>query len=202
MALDIIDQEAIIDRRTREKSIAVPFFNRISTRFMLTVGVVVAVLFVSMFLIVFDRAQDQIISEVKKQAEIAFEQVVITRHWNTGYGGVYVEKTEGIRSNPYLEKLGVEPDIMSVDGRKYTLKNPALMTRELSDIAKQGKILEFHITSLNLVNPSNAPDEFEKEALMSFNKGAKRSTFHEGSGLSLRQPEDTMVTEINNKKSK
>lgn len=154
-----------------ENSTATPFFNRITIRFMLSVGLVMGILLAAIFLFVSNRAQDHIILEVHKQAEIAFEQVVITRHWNAEYGGVYVEKTRGIESNPYLEKLGIEPDIINVDGRKYTLKNPALMTRELSDIAKQGKVLEFHITSLDLVNPSNAPDAFEKAALMSFEKG-------------------------------
>ena len=154
-----------------ENSTAIPFFNRITIRFMLSVGLVMGILLAAIFLFVSNRAQDHIILEVHKQAEIAFEQVVITRHWNAEYGGVYVEKTRGIESNPYLEKLGIEPDIINVDGRKYTLKNPALMTRELSDIAKQGKVLEFHITSLDLVNPSNAPDAFEKAALMSFEKG-------------------------------
>jgi len=152
-------------------SAAIPFFNRIAIRFMLSVGLAMGILLAAIFLFISHRARKQIISEIHKQAEIAFEQVVIARHWNAGYGGVYVEKTTGVASNPYLEKLGVPPDLVSVDGREYTLKNPALMTRELSDIAKQGKVFEFHITSLDLVNPSNAPDAFETEVLMSFDKG-------------------------------
>ena len=151
-------------------------FNRITFKFMITVGLVVAVLIASFFLFIFDRTQDHIISEVHNQAEIAFEQIVITRHWNTNYGGVYVEKTAGVVSDPYLEKIGIEPDIITVDNRTYTLKNPALMTRELSSIAKEGEVLEFHITSLNLVNPSNRPDEFEKESLMSFDNGITETT--------------------------
>ena len=153
---------------------AIPLVNRITIRFMLTVGLAMGIVLASMFLFISVRAREHVISEVHKQAEIAFEQVVITRHWNTEYGGVYVEKTKGVESNPYLEKLGIDPDITCEDNRKYTLKNPALMTRELSDIAKKGDVLEFHITSLNLVNPSNAPDEFEKNRSCHLKKGLQR----------------------------
>ncbi len=154
----------------------ITLFNRMTVKFMITVGLVVAILIASLFLFISDRTQDHIISEVHKQAEIAFEQIVIARNLNVNYGGVYVEKTAGVVSDPYLEKIGIEPDIITVDNRTYTLKNPALMTRELSSIAKEGEILEFHITSLNLVNPSNAPDDFEKESLMSFDNGITETT--------------------------
>ena len=151
-------------------------FNRITFKFMITVGLVVAILIASFFLFIFDRTQDHIISEVHKQADIAFEQIVIARNLNADYGGIYVEKTAGVVSDPYLEKIGMEPDIITVDNRTYTLKNPALITRELSSIAKEGEVLEFHITSLDLVNPSNRLDEFEKESLMSFDNGITETT--------------------------
>ncbi len=143
---------------------------------MLIVGMVTAILLVSLFLYIAQNTEESIISEVHGQAEIAHEQVVITRHWNADYGGVYVEKTEGIQSNPYLEKLGIHPDIVTGDGRIYTLKNPALMTRELSGYAHEGELLEFHITSLELVNPSNAPDEFETRGLELFEEGVTQVT--------------------------
>jgi len=49
-------------------------------------------------------------------------------------------------SNPYL----VNPDITAVDGKVYTKKNPALMTREISELAAKEGEYQFHITSLNL----------------------------------------------------
>ena len=158
------------------KNTTLRFFNRIDVKFMLIVGMVTAILLISLFLYIAQNTEESIISEVHGQAEIAHEQVVITRHWNADYGGVYVEKTEGVESNPYLETLGIPPDIVTGDGRIYTLKNPALMTRELSVYAHEGELLEFHITSLDLVNPSNAPDEFEIGGLELFEEGTTQIT--------------------------
>ena len=56
--------------------------NRIAIRFMLTVGLATDIVLASMFMWISDRAREHVISEVHKQAKIAFEQVVITRHWN------------------------------------------------------------------------------------------------------------------------
>lgn len=114
-------------------------------------------------------SQEKSINEgFKNKGNSLFNSIVLTRKWNAMYGGVFVEKTEGIQSNPYFKN----PDIESVDGKTYTMKNPALMTREISEIAEKEGVFKFHITSLKLVNPNNAPDEFEKQSLLSFEKGA------------------------------
>lgn len=120
-----------------------------------------------------------------KQAQAVFRQVQEMRHWNAGYGGVYVLKTPGMETNKYLYKVGpkkgvkadIHPEITDVDGRTYTLKNPALMTRELSEIVRQETDIRFHLTSLKLINPDNRPSEFEKLALNRFEAGA--SEWHE-----------------------
>ena len=109
------------------------------------------------------------------------ESIVLVRQWNANYGGVYVLKKEGMKSNPYLE----DPDITVIDGRVYTMKNPALMTREISMLAKQAKTYQYHITSLNLLNPNNVPDSWERKSLKTFETGIK---------------EITQVTELDGKK--
>lgn len=50
---------------------------------------------------------------------------------------------------------------------------PAVATKELSEYADRMANFRFHITSDVLVNPANAPDEFEKKALAYFKKGEK-----------------------------
>ena len=114
-------------------------------------------------------------------AQAYFESIVLTRRWNASHGGVYVFKKEGMQSNPYLEN----PDITTKDGVVYTKKNPALMTREISAMAKQYGTYQYHITSLNLLNPDNAPDSWERKALQSFESGSK---------------EVTQITELDDKK--
>lgn len=100
-------------------------------------------------------------------ARAYFKNIVLTRRWCASYGGVYVEKKGGMVSNPYLEN----PDIKTVDGKIYTLKNPELMTREISELAGKEELLTYHITSLKPINPQNKPDDFEASALNKFENG-------------------------------
>ncbi len=103
------------------------------------------------------------------RARAHFAGLLGTHRWNTHYGGVYVEKKPGVTANPFLEN----PDITTVDGRVFTMKNSALMTREISELAKKGGAFTFHITSLTPLNPANRPDDFERQALKSFERGAR-----------------------------
>ena len=152
------------------------FYNSINVKFMLTVGLVIAVLLSSMFFFIANETEQHLMSEVNEKATIAFEEIALIKQWDANFSGTYVEKTEGVESNPYLKKMGVETDIESVDGKIYTLKNPALMTRGSSSYSKEEDIIEFQITSLDLVNPLNEPNEFEIESLRSFKKGSTEAT--------------------------
>ena len=112
--------------------------------------------------------QDQMLRQQTYQhASALFDLVVLTRRWSSEHGGVYVRKRPGMHSNPYLDN----PDITDLDGKVYTLKNPALMTREISEYAQIAKGFTFHITSLIQENPANSPDPWEKEALEAFDRG-------------------------------
>lgn len=132
--------------------------------------ILIVLLFVStLYSGVFLNQEKSINHEFKSRARAIFSSIVMTRKWNAIHGGVFVEKKEGVVSNPYLKN----PDIEATNGKTYTMKNPALMTREISEIAEKEGAFKFHITSLKLVNPNNAPDDFEKQALMSFENGEK-----------------------------
>ena len=103
------------------------------------------------------------------QARALFNSIVVARKWNADYGGVYVKKTPGVDSSTFLKN----PDILDSHGNLYTLRIPAIMTRELSVIAGKSGLFKFHITSLKPLNPQNAPDAFEREALGYFENGKK-----------------------------
>ncbi len=137
--------------------------------FTLNISLVILIFILGIFIGVFIRNKQLIENEIFSQAKSHFQNVVLTRRWNANYGGVFVEKTEGIESNPYLEN----PDITATDGKVYTKKNPALMTREISEYAKKDGTFQYHITSLLPLNPGNVPDEFEKTALNAFETGGK-----------------------------
>lgn len=98
-----------------------------------------------------------------------FMGIVSIRTWNAVHGGVYVILNDEIKPNPYL----VDPlrDLVTTGGLKLTKINPAFMTRLVSDILKNEKSVEFHITSLKPLNPHNAPDAWEEKALARFKDG-------------------------------
>jgi len=137
-------------------------------RFTLSVSLAVSVIVLAIFTVLFLRNRDALRDEVTTRARAHIHDVQLMREWNAMYGSVYVEKGPGVESNPYLE----HPDLTTSDGRVFTLKNPSLMTREISGLADKHGMFTFHITSLNPLNPANVPDAFEREALKSFESGA------------------------------
>jgi len=102
-------------------------------------------------------------------AKAFFKQVVLSRAWNAGHGGVYVPVTETVQPNPYLKVKN--RDIVSANGIRLTKINPAYMTRQISEIAQKANDVQFHITSLKPIRPANKATEWETKALMSFEKG-------------------------------
>ena len=141
--------------------------------FLLSLSLVVAVVLALVFLLR-ERAVNRLLVEtVRQEAESYANLIVVTRHWNSQYGGVYVEKRPGVESNVYLRRLGIEPDVRTQDGRVLTLRNPAIMTREISDLAFSSNIVKFHLVSLKALNPENTPDAFEQDALERFARGER-----------------------------
>ena len=116
------------------------------------------------------------INAEKKQTAIAlqaarsfFNQIVVTRSWNAGHGGVYVPVTDETKPNPYLEDPA--RDVVTKEGLELTKVNPAFMTRQVAEIAAEKEGVRFHITSLNPIRPQNKPTEQEENALSAFEKG-------------------------------
>jgi diguanylate cyclase (GGDEF)-like protein len=146
---------------------------KIHRTFIISTSIVIALVLSGIFLEMTVRTR-QLINDAKLiQARIVFNTIVLMRKWNAHYGGVFVEKRAGVESNPYLE----HPDIRVTDGRVFTLRNPALMTRELSEYAGKDGLYTFHITSLKLMNPHNKPDAFEEKALRQFEGGNVREVY-------------------------
>jgi diguanylate cyclase (GGDEF)-like protein len=146
--------------------------------FLLSTSLVAALCITSGFLGIAFYNRELIREEMHQNASNNFSNIVHMRRWNANHGGVYVEKRPGVESNPYLEN----PDITAVDGKVYTKKNPALMTREISEMLQKDEGFSFHITSLRPLNPNNAPDERERAALTAFEQGVREATWEEELG--------------------
>lgn len=119
-----------------------------------------------------ERAID---AEVEMRARTLVASLVLARRWNATHGGVWVEKRPGVASSPWL----VGPDVEGTNGRTYTLRNPALMAREMAELAEDSQAFRFRITSLKPLNPGNFPDAFEADALRAFERGAVEARRHE-----------------------
>ncbi|HJW26013.1 MAG TPA: hypothetical protein VJ576_14055, partial [Rhodocyclaceae bacterium] len=94
--------------------------------FVRRVGAVLAVAGIIVFAYNLLTDQDQIQELALKRARAHFRDILLTWHWNSEYGGVYVEKKPGVEANDFLEF----PDIHSRDGQVYTLRDPDTMSRE------------------------------------------------------------------------
>ncbi len=103
------------------------------------------------------------------EAIASFNKDTVYRRWATMHGGVYVPVSENTPPNPYLSVQG--RDISTLSGKKLTLVNPAYMTRQVHELGKRQYGLRGNITSLKPLNPENAADPWETEALKSFERG-------------------------------
>jgi diguanylate cyclase (GGDEF)-like protein len=104
------------------------------------------------------------------------ERDILYREWVNKHGGVYVLVSEDSPPNPYMEFLP-DRDIKTTDGRQLTLINPAYMSRQAFELTNSlaGSISK--ITSIEYLNPENAPDDWERNVLLKF--GPSEDTFSE-----------------------
>jgi diguanylate cyclase (GGDEF)-like protein len=121
------------------------------------------------------KTEYKIISEniLFQQSSTLFDNIVTVRKWSSDHGAIYVKAHEGIEPNPYLENNHT----YTKDDELLIKINPAWMTRQLSEMSNKTEKYYFKITSLDPVNPVNAPDDFEKKALYDLAKN-KDKTFY------------------------
>ncbi|OGU17370.1 MAG: hypothetical protein A2076_04000 [Geobacteraceae bacterium GWC2_53_11] len=112
-----------------------------------------------------------VLSNALSSARATYEKDIAFRRWAAKHGGVYVPVTAETPPNSYLKVP--ERDIATPSGRQLTLMNPAYMNRQVYEISQSySGAPQGHITSLNPIRPENAPDAWEKRALLAFEKGA------------------------------
>lgn len=104
------------------------------------------------------------------RARMLFDIIETTRLWNARHGGVYVPVTAETLPNPYLEVPDRDFEAL---GRKFTMVNPAYMTRQVAELVKERQGVTFHITSLKPIRPDNRADPWETAALERFEAGER-----------------------------
>ncbi len=151
-----------------------PFAKRYIICALLIIAVVLAAVFVTHHSKI-ERLTERVLLQ---QARALFSELIMTRRWVSSHGGVFVKVRQGVDPNPYLSSLpGMKVNITAEDGSLYTLRNPGLVVREISELAEKSGAFKFHVASADPVNPINSkPDEFEKKALLAFERGDNEST--------------------------
>lgn len=142
----------------------------LSLKFIVMIFLILLVVIGATFRFILQKHEQMVTTQLEMQAKALFKQVVITRRWVAEHGGVFIEKLPWVEPNPYLRNA----TITDVKGKHYVKENPAMVTKQLSRYAEREQLYVFHITSLKLMNPENAPDRFETNALRAFD--AKRET--------------------------
>lgn len=120
---------------------------------------------------VWGEYKQHIITIPQNAARFSFSRNTYLRLWFASHGGIYVPVTDSTPPNPYLSHIA-DRDIMTPSGKQLTLMNPAYAIRHFAEFA-QNMETKWHITSLNLLNPHNAPDPWEKKALEEFEHGSQ-----------------------------
>lgn len=158
---------------------ALPASSKFTRRYIVTLSLIVSLAILSIFWGFYVQANRLINEQILQEARAFFQEIVLTRQWVASYGGVYVPLHDPADINPYLKMIpGLKVTIQEGDGTLYTLKNPALVTREISELAGNHDLFSFHITSLKPLNPANHPDEDEIKALRQFENGATEVSWH------------------------
>jgi diguanylate cyclase (GGDEF)-like protein len=164
-------------------------------RFLIQVTVVLTIFTALAFTGMYLRTQQLMADGALTQARSYADLVVTMRAWNSRYGGVWVDRKLAGGTNAYLAKLGVSADATTTTGEALTLRNPAIMTREVSELLTDRSDVSFRLTSLKPVNPDNAPDSWERASLVAFEQGSKERWITERGAvrLALRYMRPLMV---------
>ncbi len=140
---------------------------RLRTKLSILVTIIVTLSFGITFYRTSSFQNKLVISQTERQARMLAQQILLTRKWVADHDGLFFIKKPGVTSNPFLR----DSDIQDITGKIYVKRNPAMVTRELSEYASQADFCRFRVTSLKPVNPANAPDDFERQGLLDFDKG-------------------------------
>ncbi len=121
------------------------------------------------------HSRDMVMNRALSHANTAIDKDMTYRHLVSSVGGVYIPVDRGIQPNPYLSHIP-HRDVTTQEGRELTLVNSSYFTRLVhdSEASTFPNGVRGHVTSLHPLRPGNAPDEWERSALLAFAQGAQQ----------------------------
>ncbi len=139
-------------------------YMKLKYKFILIIGLVLSSSIGLIIAYMTELQNDLVIGQAKEQARMLHHQLILTREWVSDHKGLFVVKSDDVNENPYLD----QPRIQTDRGVTLVKRNPAMVTRELSEYAEKAGYGWFRVTSLKPVNPLNEPDDFERTSLELF----------------------------------
>ena len=129
----------------------------LGTRLTLSIGGIICLIILVTFGWLYRVQERNTFRQLETQTQALLSEMLIIREWVAQYKGVWT----------------TEPGYIHLENRgEFYRKSPAMVTKELSLLADNTDEFSFHITSLHLKNPDNAPDAFERQALHMFEENA------------------------------
>lgn len=145
---------------------------RLSKKIILGVTTIIVLVNLAVLPLMGWHYEAQLRAGLTEAARSYYKLIVIVRGWVAEHEGVFVQPLPGVQPNPFLPA----PVRVTAAGDTLFWRNPALVTRELSELGRaMGNRVQFRVTSLDPMNPSNAPDEFEEAALRAIAARDQRS---------------------------
>jgi two-component system, NtrC family, sensor kinase len=150
---------------------------RLSTKIIIGATTIVVLVNLAALPLMGWRYEAQLREGLTEAARSYYKLIVIVRGWVAEHEGVLVPAQPGIEPNPYL----ATPALATEGGDTLFWRNPALVTRELSELSRaMDNRVQFRVTSLDPMNPANALDAFEERALRAAMTGDRSSVTHYG----------------------
>ncbi|MBW1980758.1 MAG: DUF3365 domain-containing protein [Deltaproteobacteria bacterium] len=135
------------------------------------------------FLWISVQHEQQSLDQIRTQARALARQIVLTRQWISDCGGVMVLR----RSRGAQNTVCYYDDRLETSRGTYQRFTPAMVTKKLSQYSQRQDMYQFHLASLNPLNPDNRPDDFEKRALEMFQReGLTEVSAFKGQGQEQR----------------
>ncbi len=149
----------------------------ITTKLICTFIVVIGLLLASFGSLIFKTYEYTLLAQGRSLAR----QVILFRHWATGYDGIWSKNAYSpeagyllsFKSDKGIINTVLEESLEKTNDTAFYLHNPALATRELSTLSQEKYGWTFRVVSTRNMSPQSAPDDYEAQAIASMQKSSR-----------------------------
>lgn len=121
-----------------------------------------------------NRHEKEVKGVIRQMVRSSMERDRLYSLWNSMHGGIYAPVTEKTRPNSYLvPEMSTRRDLVVSRDLSLTLINPAYMSRQVYELAREKNIVSGYIVSRNPLNPRSKADGWEEKALAAVVQGDK-----------------------------